>query len=79
MELKKFDNIPLDFQHEGVIIHGVIKGIITDWVFNSNDPVFLKYFPSGKMPRRLSFKSSELDYDTFISSFYLATDKLLIN
>lgn len=77
MVLREFNNFPITFKHNGVSIHGIINGSITDWVFNSNDQLFLKYFPDGRMINRFSFKQSDLDYDSFISSFYKVADKLI--
>ena len=77
MELPEFNNISLSFNYKGHIIQGNINGNLIDWVFRSNDPLFLIYFPSGKMSRQISFKPSNLDYDIFISAFYKVADRYL--
>lgn len=76
MALIEFNNIPITFKHSGASIHGIINGSITKWVFNSKDQLFLIYFPDERMTNRFSFKQSDLDYDSFISSFYKVADKL---
>lgn len=77
MSLSEFNRIPLSFQHQGILIDGVLKGSLTFWEYSSSHPLFLKYFPSGSISSKTTISNPTEDYDNFMNDFYKAADLLI--
>lgn len=75
--MNDFENIQLTFEYKGHFISGILNGNLTNWEFRSSVSLFMKYFSDGILKPKIAFKKSSLDYDSFITSFYIQADKLL--
>ena len=44
-----YNGVFLSFRLHGHLVSGILNGSVSDWIFRSASPAFLKHFPSGRL------------------------------